>query len=169
MCFYTLIDISFGKVLVKIRMKSNEWFLKNELLNELTPQNNTIFAIKQTSCTRLHNLNRQLCHGIIRLYCANATLEDSLGTGECFWRNYFQNGAFLWAPLPNYRTPPFFSFLITKIKGWNLVCILFIQKGIQWCAYMWGTSTQGPEAALTAGWIRPKPSPPILQLFYLSI
>ena len=43
MCSYTLIDIRSEVVLVKIRMKSNEYFLNNELLNELITQNIIIF------------------------------------------------------------------------------------------------------------------------------
>ena len=43
MCFCTLIDIRSEVVLVKIRMKSNEYFLNNELLNELITQNIIIF------------------------------------------------------------------------------------------------------------------------------
>ena len=39
MCSYTLIDIRLAVVLVKIRMKSDEYFLNNELLNELITQN----------------------------------------------------------------------------------------------------------------------------------
>ena len=43
MCSYTLIDIRSEVVLVKIRMKSDEYFLNNELLNELITQNIIIF------------------------------------------------------------------------------------------------------------------------------
>ena len=46
MCSYTLIDIRSEVVLVKIRMKSDEYFLNNELLNELITQNIIIFDQK---------------------------------------------------------------------------------------------------------------------------
>ena len=46
MCSYTLIDIRSEVVLVKIRMKSDENFLNNELLNELITQNIIIFDQK---------------------------------------------------------------------------------------------------------------------------
>ena len=46
MCFYTLIDIRFAVVLAKIRMKSDEYFLNNELWNELITQNIIIFDQK---------------------------------------------------------------------------------------------------------------------------
>ena len=46
MCSYTLIDIRLAVVLVKIRMKSDEYFLNNELLNELITQNIIIFDQK---------------------------------------------------------------------------------------------------------------------------
>ena len=46
MCFCTLIDIRSEVVLVKIRMKSDEYFLNNELLNELITQNIIIFRPK---------------------------------------------------------------------------------------------------------------------------
>ena len=46
MCSYTLIDIRTVVVLVKIRMKSDEYFLNNELLNELITQNIIIFDQK---------------------------------------------------------------------------------------------------------------------------
>ena len=39
MCSYTLIEIHLAVDLVKIRMKSDEYFLNNELLNELITQN----------------------------------------------------------------------------------------------------------------------------------
>ena len=45
-CSYTLIDIRLGKALVQKRMKSNEQFLKYELLNELITQNIIIFDRK---------------------------------------------------------------------------------------------------------------------------
>ena len=46
MCSYTLIDIRSAVVLVKIWMKSNELFLNEELLNELSPQNIILFRHK---------------------------------------------------------------------------------------------------------------------------
>ena len=46
MCSYTLIDIRLAVVLVKIRMKSDQYFLNYELLNELITQNIIIFDQK---------------------------------------------------------------------------------------------------------------------------
>ena len=43
MCSNTLIDIRLAVVLVKIRKKSDEYFLNIELLNELITQNIIIF------------------------------------------------------------------------------------------------------------------------------
>ena len=55
MCSYTLIDIRSEVVLVKIRMKSDEHFLSNELLNELITQNNNIFDKKWQEDTSRNN------------------------------------------------------------------------------------------------------------------
>ena len=46
MCSYTLIDIRTTVVLVKIWMKSDEYLLNIELLNELSPQNIILFRYK---------------------------------------------------------------------------------------------------------------------------
>ena len=66
LCSYTLIDIRSEVVLVKIRMKSDEHFLNNELLNELITQNIIIFDQN----------GKRTGHGIINLDCFNANLLD---------------------------------------------------------------------------------------------
>ena len=58
-------------------------------------------------------------------------------------------------PFVGGRRPPLFkSFLFIKIESWNLVCILFIQNGIQLYAYVWVRLPQGHQTALARG-LRP--------------
>ena len=68
-------------------------------------------------------------------------------TGDHGWRGMSPSSIFNASILklgpscgPHYpitEPPHFQTFLVIKIEGWNLICIMFIQNGIQWYVYIW--------------------------------
>ena len=52
---------------------------------------------------------------------------------------------------PITEPPHFQTFLFIKIESWNSICIMFIQNGIQWYAYVLVNLPPGRTAALAWG------------------